>query len=237
MLEVVDRGSGLVVPVIPVALIDRIDASSLGDTDIGMGQQEFSHARIKCKPMHALTGRINQHGRSAVQEIAGGYLFGTGLEDFIELHFTGTAGLTAQDGENGPDVDVHIDVGGAIQRVKDQHVVPAGECRRNAHQFRILFGSYGAQHTGTLHPVQKNPVGKIVKLLDILTLNVDIPGAAKNIKQTSLIYAAGYDFGRKNKIMKQRSKVARRLRSPLLLQKQMFGDGDFRRHEPSLWVL
>ena len=42
MLEVVDRGSGLVVPVIPVALIDRIDASSLGDTDIGMGQQEFS---------------------------------------------------------------------------------------------------------------------------------------------------------------------------------------------------
>jgi len=94
-----------------------------------------------------------------------------------------------------------------------------------------------AHNTGTLHPVQKNPVGKIVKLLDILTLNVDIPGAAKNIKQTSLIYAAGYDFGRKNKIMKQRSKVARRLRSPLLLQKQMFGDGDFRRHEPSLWVL
>ena len=72
---------------------------------------------------------------------------------------------------------------------------------------------HGAQHTGTLHPVQKNPVGKIIKLLDILTLNVDIPGAAKNIKQTSLIYAAGYDFGRKNKIMKQRSKVARRLRS------------------------
>ena len=170
-------------------------------------QQEFAHARIKCEPMHALTGRVNQHGRSAVQEIAGGYLFGTGLEDFIKLHFTGTAGLTAQDGENGPDVDVHINVGGAIQRVKDQHVVPAGECRRNAHQFRILFGSYGAQHTGTLHPVQKNPVGKIVKLLDILTLNVDIPGAAKNIKQTSLIYAAAYDFGRKNKIMKQRSKA------------------------------
>ena len=147
--------------------------------------------------MHALTGRINQHGRSAVQEIAGGYLFGTGWRISSSCTSPVRPGLRRKMEKMVPDVDVHIDVGGAIQRVKDQHVVPAGRCR-NAHQFRILFGSYGAQHTGTLHPVQKNPVGKIVKLLDILTLNVDIPGAAKNIKQTSLIYAAGYDFGRKN---------------------------------------
>src|SRR5699024_8954253 len=120
-----------------------------------------------------LTSRVHQHGRSAVEEVTGGYLLGTGLEDFIKLHLTGASGLAAQDGKNGSDVDVHVDVGGAIQRVKDQHVIPTGECRGNAHQFRVLFGSDGAQHTGTLHPVQKNPVGKIIKLLDILTLNVD----------------------------------------------------------------
>ena len=110
MLEVVDGGASRRVPMLPVALVDRIDGTGFRNANVGMGKQKFPDARIKGEAMHALPRSVHKHGRSAVQKITRGYLLTPRLKDFIRFYLALCARPAPQNGKNGPDIVIDVNI-------------------------------------------------------------------------------------------------------------------------------
>ena len=122
-LEMVGVFLDLAGPVALVALVDAVELGRLWDADIGMGQQEFADRLVEREAMHAVARAVDQHGAGAVEDIAGGHDVAPGLQAVVDSAPCPIWRLAAHDGKDGADADRIVDVGGAIQRVKDQHVV------------------------------------------------------------------------------------------------------------------
>ncbi len=196
------------------------------NTHIGMGEQKFSHARIQSEAMHALASAEHQHGGRPVENIARPHLLETRLENFLKRHLSRMPRRPAQNGKDGADIDVHVNIGGTVQRVKNQNIIAAREFGSNTEEFRLLLGTHGAQRAATLHAIYHYPVGNGVHFLNVFTLDIDLASAAQNIQQTGLVDAAGNGIAGKNQIIQQSGKLSCCLRRALLVQQKVLGNGN-----------
>ena len=74
--------------------------------------------------MHTIACGVHQHGGRAVHNIAGRELPVSRLQHIDQrVAQIGGVRLTAEDGEDGPDAHVDINITGAIQRVKDNNML------------------------------------------------------------------------------------------------------------------
>jgi hypothetical protein len=90
----------------------------------GMGQDELADVLIQREAVDAVAGGQHHHGRRAVKGITGGHLLGAGLQEVAHGGLFDAA-RAAQDGEDGADGDVDVDVGGAVERVEGDQVLAA----------------------------------------------------------------------------------------------------------------
>src|SRR5690606_26332151 len=106
----------------PETLVRHIDGELFG----GGGnfyaftlQVELTHTRVEGKHVRAITGAQHQQSGRAIQHITGGDLFAAMLQ---VGGFVGriVAGVGLQNGKDGADGDVDVNVGRTVQRVK-QH--------------------------------------------------------------------------------------------------------------------
>ncbi len=109
--------------IVPVALVDAVDAAVLRRHDVGVGEAELADGRgPSCKAVYAAARGINQHRGTAVDHITGRHEFAAGLQKILQ---TGRVARTqgAVNGKDGADGHVYVNVAAAVKRVKSHHVV------------------------------------------------------------------------------------------------------------------
>ena len=153
-------------------LIHRVSVALLGHFHIREVQHECADFGLQRKAVNSLSGRVHEDGGSAVEHVAGGHLFPAGLQ---HRRFPGGSLRATQDRENGAHTNVHIDVGRAVQRVKDHDVLPAfGVVDR--HRVFVLLGDQEGHAFARAQTMQQGVVGVDVEFLLRLTLDVGCVG-------------------------------------------------------------
>lgn len=72
--------------------------------------------------MNAVTGAIDQHGAGPVKYIPGGDQVSSRLQSVLGSTATVFINAAINSKYGKINVDVHIDVGGAIERIEDEHI-------------------------------------------------------------------------------------------------------------------
>src|SRR2546427_4831986 len=80
---------------------------------------------IEREAVHALPRRVHEHRTGAVQDVAGGDLRAALLETVGERARASLGGAAPMNGEDRADRDVDADVGRAVERIVQQHVLAA----------------------------------------------------------------------------------------------------------------
>ncbi len=107
-----------------------------------MTKDEGTNGGVEGEAEDAVAGGVNKNGGWPVNDIASRHLFRAGLEDSGANVVADTWGL-AKDGEDSANVDVHVDVGGAIEGVEDDNVFAGGRGTVEDKGFLIFFGDEG----------------------------------------------------------------------------------------------
>ena len=98
----------------------------------------------------------------------------------VGLHHIGAGVGAAQDGEDAAHRDVHVDVAGAVQRVKHQEVFAARVLRRDLVGQVHFLGGHASQVAGPFGALDEDLVAQHVELFLGLALHIDA-GAASGV--------------------------------------------------------
>jgi hypothetical protein len=168
----------------------------------------------------------NQHGGRAVKNIPGRNLLAALLQD-IPGHEGGFGtALALEDGKDGADVDIDVDIRRAVKRVENDDVIAPGKRFRNLDDIRVFLRGHGAENAGTGQAMDEDAVGILIKFLDFLALNVDLTRKSEDIDQTGLVYGTTNDLGRQDYFIEQPRELPSGSRHHFLVQKDMFRDRD-----------
>src|SRR6185437_14302215 len=127
----------------------------------------------------------------------------------------------AQDREDAPDRDVHVDVGRAIQRIEQQQVAAARKVRRDRIGLRHLLRHQPRELSSPLVGAQENLVGQQVQFLLRLPLRVLRAGRAQRIVEGALADQRGDALaGQANIVHQGREAAACGIATPLLLDQK-----------------
>ncbi len=109
-------------PAREVTLINAVILTARRSLDVRVYETEFPNRRIECETMDAMTRGIHHHRTGPVDDVPSGNLFPTLLETVREPGFARRAECSVYR-KDRPDRRVHVDVGRAIERVKQQNVL------------------------------------------------------------------------------------------------------------------
>ncbi len=139
----------------------------------------ISH-RIKHESVHAPASSDDQHRRRTVQSIPGSHLVSSGLQSFLQRRSGDAFHLrsTAPDPEDGPDRNEAVDVGRTVERVEHDDVL-ALAFGFNFDYGLVLLGHKQAGRVRGTQEVDEQFVGEYVEFLDLLALDVRVPGDTK----------------------------------------------------------
>ncbi len=113
-------GPILLRPARRIGLVGAVVAALVGHLHALVAEHEGADGWIEGEAVHPFAGRIYQHGRRTVDNISRCNLRIAGTKDGgLKL----ALGKTAQHAEDGSHVDVHVDVGGAVERIEDDDVL------------------------------------------------------------------------------------------------------------------
>src|SRR5262245_33794584 len=118
------------VPTLLVSFVDAVTLAALRNANVLVRQQEFAERRIEGEAMHSAARGVDEHRARAVDDVSRGDLVTTLLEAIFQLSVLPGRPL-AMDGEDRAEARVDVDVGRAVERVEQQHVLPP----------RILLGN------------------------------------------------------------------------------------------------
>src|SRR5258707_3820882 len=219
---------GRLVPVGFVRVVDREISALVRDTDVRMRQQELADGRIEREAMHALPRGVHQHGAGAVDHVAGRHLSPAGLQHV--LHFAGTpARDLLHDAENGAHRDVDVDVGGAVERIEQQAVLPAAKPLGYGNDPGLLLGRHRAEPAAVVHGLDDGVVGEHVELLLDFALHVRVLGGAEDVRETRETHLVGNHLRRERHVVQNAGELASGLRMQALLLDDESLDRDDRR--------
>src|SRR5687767_16021632 len=91
-----------------------------------MREKELTNRRVERKPVRALSGRVDEHRARAVEDVPGGNLPASLLEEVRKLAVLGLGGLL-HDREDRSDRHVDIDVRRSVERIEQQAVLSAAK--------------------------------------------------------------------------------------------------------------
>lgn len=109
-------------PTHEVTLIDTVILAAGRSLDVRVHETEFPDCRIECETVDAMTRGIHHHRTGPVDDVSGGNLFPTLLETVRQADFACLAEGSVYR-KDCPDRRVHVDVGRAIERIKQQNVL------------------------------------------------------------------------------------------------------------------
>ncbi len=140
--------------------------------------------------MCALSSGIHEHRARAVDDVARGDLATAGLQHVF--HF---AACAARDllvhAEDRADGHVHVDVGRAVERIEQQHVLAVPEAFRNVDDVRLFLGRHGAEPSAVVERLDDDLVRNHVELLLHLTLHVDVGCGSQDVGQAGASHLVG----------------------------------------------
>mmetsp|Transcript_12297 Transcript_12297/g.25395 ORF Transcript_12297/g.25395 Transcript_12297/m.25395 type:complete len:404 (-) Transcript_12297:56-1267(-) len=188
------------VPHVCVGLVERHDGRSLRDLHVGVTQDEFSKIFIEGESIGTGTKGQNEKGGGGVQAVSSGNQVGSSLKGvgkaiqflgsavFSDAAFVhGAVFIVLIDSNNGSGGNTGINVRGSIQRIENSNVfvgfgedsilVGVDEVKRNIFLFRSQNSHASSESKSTL----KDFVGNNIKLLLVLTLDIDLSLVSKSI--------------------------------------------------------
>ena len=214
-----------------VALIDGVDLALFRDADVLVGEAEATDGRIVGKAVDAKAGGVDQHGGGSVNHITGGDLTVARLQEVLQGHRRTLRAQTAVDGEDGPDRDVDVDIGGAIERVDQHHILGVfGERRVKGDEVLFFFRSHAAHLAARFERRLEAFVGINIQLLLHLALYVFSAHGTDDIRQSRLVDLPVHHLGSKADRAEQRGQLAGRGRIIRLLFDDELTHGDHVSH-------
>ncbi|VTT27757.1 Uncharacterised protein [Klebsiella pneumoniae] len=143
--------------------------------------------------MHATAGGVNQHGGGAVNHVPGRNLLAARLQEVFFGHRRTRWGNTAVDGEDGTDRHVNVDVGGAVQRIHQHHVLAVFDAFED-HNLIFFFRGDTGHDAARFQSRLQLFVGKQIELHLFFALNIFSAAGAENIDQASFVNIAVDDL-------------------------------------------
>src|SRR5439155_13759562 len=89
-----------------------------------VAQQVRADRRLQRKTEDAVAGGVDQHGRGAVNHVTSSQLAPAGLKH-VEQWIAATGGVrfASEDGKDGADADIDVDVTRAVEGIEDDNVL------------------------------------------------------------------------------------------------------------------
>ena len=97
--------------------------------------------------------------------------------------------------EYGANAHVYINIGRAIQGVKEKDIIALWILGGYIDQLSDLLRTHAAELPDMLHSFYDHSIGKYIQLLNPLLLHIDIARVPKNIHQTRFVYLPRDHFG------------------------------------------
>ena len=135
--------------------------------------------------MDAAPDRQHQQRGGSVHRVARAQLLRARLQEVVFLRLRDALGA-AQDREDGAHRHVHVDVGGAIQRVEQQEIFPLGIAMRDCIGVVHFLRGHGGKVAAPFVGLEQDLVGDHVELLLDLALHVLGLGAAEHAREPAL---------------------------------------------------
>ncbi len=213
----------------PLTLIALVHAVILGlvrDADVRVRKQKFADAGVERKPVDAPPRGIDQHRARPVDDIPRGHQVAPPLQHIVERARSAVRRLTPVDSEDRPHTNVKVNVGRAVQRVIQQHILARGKTLRDGDEVLLLLRSHRRQPSGVVIKLKDRALGKAVQLLHHLALHILIPRTAQNTDQPCPRGSTGDDLARQRHVIQQPGQYPRRIGEVLLLVEHKAVDGD-----------
>ena len=94
----------------------------LGHLHVFLGEDEGADGVIEGEGVDAAAGGVDEDGGGTIDDVAGGDLTESGLEDGL-VKGAELCRETPENAEDGADVDVDVDVGRSVEGVEDDDVL------------------------------------------------------------------------------------------------------------------
>ena len=221
-----------------VALVDGVDLALLRDADVLVGEAEAADGRVIGEAVDPEARGVNQHGGGAVDHVTGGHLAVARLQEVLQGHPGARLADPAIDGEDGPDRDVDVYVGGAVQGVYQHHVLGvAGELGIEGDEVLLLLGRHAAHLATGLQRRLEALIGVDIQLLLHLPLHVFGPHGADDVRQPRLVDLPVHHLGSQTNGAEQGGQLAGRGRVVRLLFDDELAHGDHVSHSCSFKIV
>ena len=147
-----------------------------------MRKQELAQAGLERESVDAVAGGVHEHRARTVHDVAGGELAAARLET-IPHRAAPFGGDARQDREDGPDVDVRVDVRRAVERIEIHYVAPHRLAGWNRDDVLVLLRGQHRELPGLAQDPVDRVARELVQLLDLLAVHVLGPGVTQDVHQ------------------------------------------------------
>ena len=221
-----------------VALVDGVDLALLRNADVLVGEAEAADGGVIGEAVDPKAGGVDQHGGGAVNHVARRDLTVTRLQEVLQSDPGARFADPAVDGEDGPDRDVDVDVGGAVEGVYQHHVLGVTrELGIEGDEVLLLLRGHAAHLATGLQRRLEALVGIDVQLLLHLALHVFGADGADDVRQTRLVDLPVHHLGGQADGAEQGGQLAGRGRVVRLLFDDELAHGDHVSHSCSFKIV
>lgn len=229
VLEAVEVGVAPVVPVHAVSLVDGVDGPRLGETHVGVGQDELAQRVLEGEAVDAAAAHgDDQLRRGAVHGEARGDKRSTRVQQLLRADglalaqdFVGEL----EDAEDGADGDAGVEVGRAVDGVADDGVAGVGVLVEDDHLFFFL-GDEDAALAGAAHRGDEDVIADHVELLLVVARCVGGAGQAGQVDEGGTADIVGDGLEGELEGMAEEGEVARGIGVFGLFFREEAGEGD-----------
>ena len=176
-----------------------------------MIQNKFPDRFVQHESVNAVTSAVDQVSRCPVHNISRSHLLGPLLKHCL---FYGV--LDFPDGEYGPDRAINFQVGRTVNGIDEHDVFPRRVFERCNQGFLHFLRDNSAHDIYILERLYEDRVSQLVKLLDILPLNVHCACKTPKAIQRSTFHVVGDDFPDGPQPIHYPRELARRIRVKML---------------------
>ena len=159
---------------LPEAGIGRVNrelARRLGDAHVGVRENPFADFGVERESVRAAAQRQHQHGAGTVERVAGAHLCGAVLQKVHQRRVLPRHGR-AQNGENAPHRQIHIDVRRAVERIEEQQILAARKLRGHLVRLGHLLGHHAGQVAAPFGGAEEDVVALQIEWLLRLAMHV-----------------------------------------------------------------
>jgi len=171
-----------------IAVVDGVDLTGFRAFDIRMAEGELADGWVQRKTIYAPAGSIDHHSGGPVDDVAGGYLFATGLEEIFLCAGLASFTYPAVYGKDRPDGNIDVYVAAAIERIEEADIfgIIAYLIVEND-KFVHLFAANTRAADAMSQYTHELIVGEDVQLFYVLSLDVDSAGITQDVHQARLV--------------------------------------------------